>query len=138
MARSTPAQNERGPARRTVRGPAAFAHEASAGTADRRARKAVMPPVIVAPIRELDLNDVGISSVVWATGFRYDFGWIDLPIFVETGTPSGKRPIHRCGVTDIPGLYFIGLQWLSTRKSSLMAGVGEDAAFLADHVVSRT
>lgn len=80
------------------------------------------------PLRELDLKAAGVSSVVWASGFAYDFGWVHLPVFGAAG------PIHRRGVTNVTGFYFIGLSWLSKRKSSLMAGVGEDAEFIAAHI----
>lgn len=89
------------------------------------------------PILELDLGAVGISSVIWANGFRYDFGWVQLPIFAGTGTPSHREPSHQRGVTSVPGVYFIGLSWLSKLKSSLMAGVEEDAAFIAGHIATR-
>jgi putative flavoprotein involved in K+ transport len=92
------------------------------------------PKEVSAPILELDLMAAGVSSVIWATGFSYDFGWVHLPIF---GDPPWQEPIHQRGVTNIPGLYFIGLPWLSKLKSSLMAGAGEDAAFLAEHIAHR-
>jgi len=91
------------------------------------AARAVTP----APICELDLADSGIMSVVWATGFRRDFGWIDAPVFDERG-----EPIHRRGVTGCPGLYFLGLPWLHKLKSSVLCGVGDDAAHLADHIAA--
>jgi putative flavoprotein involved in K+ transport len=86
---------------------------------------------VVKPIRRLDLRDAGIATVIWATGYAVDFGWIDIPVFDESGTP-----IHRRGVTDVPGLYFLGLEWLSRRESALMTGVGYDAAYLADHIAA--
>jgi putative flavoprotein involved in K+ transport len=86
---------------------------------------------------ELDLRAAGVSTVIWASGFSYDFGWVHLPVFAEIDSSSRREPIHQCGVTNIPGLYFIGLPWLSKHKSSLMAGVGDDAAFLAHHIASR-
>jgi len=87
------------------------------------------PRTAPAPIRELDLAASGITSVVWATGFRRDFGWIDAPVFDERG-----EPIHRRGVTGCEGLYFLGLPWLHKLKSSVLCGVGDDAAHLADHI----
>jgi putative flavoprotein involved in K+ transport len=69
--------------------------------------------------------------VIWATGCAVDFGWIDIPVFDERGAP-----IHRRGVTDVPGLYFLGLEWLSRGESALMTGVGYDAAHLADHIAA--
>ena len=77
-------------------------------------------------MRELDLADLG--AIVWATGFRPDYGWIDLPVLDATG-----RPLHRRGLTDFPGLAFVGMHWLHKRKSSLFIGVGEDA----EHVVEQ-
>ena len=77
-------------------------------------------------VRELDL--AGVGAIVWATGFRPDYGWIELPVLDASG-----RPLHRRGVTDFPGLAFLGVHWLHKRKSSLFIGVGEDAA----HVVSQ-
>jgi putative flavoprotein involved in K+ transport len=88
----------------------------------------VAPP---APIRELDLAASGIMAVVWATGFRRDFGWIDAPVFDERG-----EPIHRRGVTGCAGLFFLGLPWLHKLKSSVLCGVGDDAAHLADHIAA--
>jgi putative flavoprotein involved in K+ transport len=96
------------------------------------------PKEVSSPIEELDMKAAGISSIIWATGFRYDFDWVHLPVFADAGARSAQEPIHRRGITSIPGLCFIGLQWLSKRKSSLLAGVGEDAAFLADHMAART
>ncbi len=87
------------------------------------------PVVSPAPIRELDLAASGIVAVVWATGFRRDFSWIDAPVFDERG-----EPIHRRGVTGCEGLYFLGLPWLHKLKSSVLCGVGDDAAHLADHI----
>ncbi|MEX2224141.1 MAG: NAD(P)-binding domain-containing protein [Candidatus Rokuibacteriota bacterium] len=93
--------------------------------------EAVASPRAAPPssIRELDLAAAGIASVVWATGFRRDFGWVDAPVFDERG-----EPIHRRGVTGCEGLYFLGLPWLHKLKSSVLCGVGDDAAHLADHI----
>lgn len=89
------------------------------------------PPCVTAPLRRLAFAEAGISAIVWATGYRVDFGWIDIPVFDAAG-----EPVHRKGVTDVPGLYFLGLQWLSRMNSSFMAGVGDDAAYLAGHIVA--
>jgi putative flavoprotein involved in K+ transport len=66
-------------------------------------------------------REVGV--VVWATGFRSDYSWIDIP-----GVVSDGRVAHRRGVTDIPGLYFLGLAWQHTRGSALLGFVADDAA----------
>jgi putative flavoprotein involved in K+ transport len=83
-------------------------------------------------ITELDLDAEGIIVVVWATGYRFDFSWVEFPIFDEFGYPHQQQ-----GVTAIPGLYFVGLPWLHTLKSSLMVGVGEDAAHIVANIVGR-
>jgi len=80
-------------------------------------------------ITDLDLKSAGITSVIWATGFKFDFGLVKLPVFDEDGYPLQKR----C-VTAFPGLYFIGLPFLHTMKSGLLAGVGDDAAHVAKHM----
>ena len=77
-------------------------------------------------LRELELD--GIGAIVWANGFRPDYGWIELPVLDPTG-----RPLHDRGLTELPGLAFVGMHWLHKRKSSLFLGVGEDA----EHVVAQ-
>ncbi|HWG22502.1 MSMEG_0569 family flavin-dependent oxidoreductase [Actinospica sp.] len=78
---------------------------------------------------ELDLAEAGISSVVWATGFRRDHRWIEVPVFDGRG-----YPMHRRGVSGCPGLYFLGLPWQHSWGSGRFEAVGRDAAFLADHI----
>lgn len=80
-------------------------------------------------ITELNLVDVGIGAIIWATGFDWDFSWIQLPIFDEWDYPIQER-----GITEHPGLYFLGLHWLYKRKSGLFLGVGEDAKHVAKHI----
>jgi putative flavoprotein involved in K+ transport len=90
------------------------------------------PLCLVQPIRSLNFRPAAISAVIWATGYDVDFDWIDLPVL-----DMRRQPIHRRGIADVPGLYFLGLQWLSKMNSSFLAGVGEDAAWLADHIAAR-
>lgn len=90
------------------------------------------PPEVRAPLRRLDLREAGIGSVIWSTGYGCDFSWIDMPVL----NPQGE-PLHRHGVTDVPGLYFIGLQWLSRMNSSFLSGIGQDADRLAQHIADR-
>jgi putative flavoprotein involved in K+ transport len=90
------------------------------------------PACVTAPLKRLDLAAEGISSVIWATGYGVDFGWIDLPVLDERG-----EAVHHKGVSDVPGLYFLGLQWLSRMNSSFLSGVGDDAAVLAEHIAAR-
>lgn len=90
------------------------------------------PPCVAEPLRRLDMRAEGISSVIWATGYGCDFSWLDLPVIDGAG-----EPVHRGGITEVPGLYFVGLQWLSKMNSSFLSGVGDDAARLAAHIVAR-
>jgi putative flavoprotein involved in K+ transport len=90
------------------------------------------PPCVTSPIRKLDLRAENINAVIWATGYGLDFGWIDIPVFDARG-----EPLHRGGISEVPGLYFLGLQWLSRMKSAFLSYVGDDAADLADHIASR-
>jgi putative flavoprotein involved in K+ transport len=77
----------------------------------------------------LDLYAAGINSLVWATGYHYDFSWIDADIFDSRGYPSQQR-----GVTSEPGLYFIGLFGMHTVGSALFSGVGADAQHVVNHL----
>jgi putative flavoprotein involved in K+ transport len=81
---------------------------------------------------ELDLADAGISTVIWAMGYQPNLGWVGLPILDGEG-----YPIQRRGVTKVPGLFILGLDWLHTAKSGLFAGVGEDAAYLAEQLTGQ-
>ena len=77
------------------------------------------------------LEDVGV--VVWATGYRPDYAWIHIPGVVREG-----HVVHRRGVTEVPGLYFLGLSWQHTRGSALLGFVNDDATYLADQISSPT
>jgi putative flavoprotein involved in K+ transport len=88
------------------------------------------PASLTEPIRSLNLADTGITSIIWATGFALDFGWLKVDAFDKTG-----RPNHNRGISSEPGVYFLGLPWLSQRGSSFIWGVWHDARFLADHIV---
>lgn len=77
----------------------------------------------------LDLGAAGIGTVIWATGYGMDHGWIDLPIFDEQGFPR-----HRRGVTDVPGLYFLGLIWQHTQASATLFGPRLDGPHIAEHL----
>lgn len=83
-------------------------------------------------IRDLDIQEARIATVIWTTGYTLDYRWVEVPTFDENG-----YPIHTRGVTEHPGLYFLGLNWLHTLKSGLIVGVGEDAAHLAEKIASR-
>jgi putative flavoprotein involved in K+ transport len=90
------------------------------------------PPCVTDPILALDLAEAGIGSIVWATGFALDYGWLKAGAFDANG-----KPIHRRGISPEPGLYFLGLPWLSGRGSSFIWGVWYDASHLADHISTR-
>lgn len=83
-------------------------------------------------ITQLDLDDADISTIIWATGYTYDYSWIDFPVFDDAGYPVTDR-----GVTEQPGLYFVGLHFLHDRKSGLLLGVGDDAAEVVTDIVER-
>ena len=91
-----------------------------------------LPDCVTQPTLALDLKREGISTVIWATGFRLDFGWIDLDIFQPDG-----RPRHKEGVSEVKGLYFMGLPWLSCRGSSFIWGAWKDAERLAGVIAGR-
>jgi putative flavoprotein involved in K+ transport len=79
----------------------------------------------------LDLTERGVSTIVWATGYRCDFSWIDLPALDSFGYPIQHR-----GVSSYPGLYFCGLHWMHCNKSGLIYGVGDDARHVTRHLAA--
>jgi putative flavoprotein involved in K+ transport len=93
---------------------------------------AEQPAAVPEPPREVDLRASGIATVLWAGGYRPDLSWIEPPVADEFGWPRQRR-----GVSELPGLYFVGVNWLHKRKSALLFGVGEDAEHVASHLVSR-
>ncbi|KAB2849702.1 MAG: SidA/IucD/PvdA family monooxygenase [Hyphomicrobiaceae bacterium] len=90
------------------------------------------PPCVKDPILALKLADAGITSIVWATGYALDFGWLKAGGLDEKG-----NPVHQRGVSTLPGLYFLGLAWLSRRASPFVWGVWHDAEYLANHIAAR-
>ncbi len=83
-------------------------------------------------IEKLDLKAAGISSIIWANGYGFDFSLVKLPVFDQDGFPVQTR-----GVAAYPGLYFIGLPWLWKPKSGLLLGIGDDAAYITEHITER-
>jgi putative flavoprotein involved in K+ transport len=79
-----------------------------------------------------DNTTLDVRTVIWATGFRLDHSWVEVPVFDEAG-----RVMHDRGVTGSPGLYFIGLPWQHTRGSALLGFVKDDAAYLARQIASK-
>ena len=80
-------------------------------------------------VRFADGSELEVDAVIWATGYRPDYSWLALPVLDESG-----RPRHRRGVTDVPGLYFLGLSWQYTRGSALLGFVEDDAGFIAEKI----
>jgi len=91
-----------------------------------------LPDCVTHPTLSLDLKAAGITSIIWATGYAQDFGWIKADAFDDKG-----RPIHERGVSKVPGLYFLGLPWLSRRASSFIWGVWHDADYLAGRIAEQ-
>lgn len=87
------------------------------------------PQCVTDPVSELNLAEVGITSIIWATGFSQDFSWLNVDAFDENG-----KPAHQRGVSTEPGVYFLGLPWQSRRGSTFIWGVWHDAKHLADHI----
>lgn len=87
------------------------------------------PACVKEPLRELDLAQAGVTTILWATGYALDFSWLQVDAFDESG-----RPQHHRGISSEPGIYFLGLPWLATRGSSFIYGVWHDALYLADHI----
>jgi putative flavoprotein involved in K+ transport len=82
--------------------------------------------------RFADGSSLDASVVVWATGYRSDYSWVDVPGVVADG-----HAVQRRGVTDVPGLYFLGLTWQYTRGSALLGFVADDAAYIAENIATR-
>nr|WP_288355744.1 NAD(P)/FAD-dependent oxidoreductase [uncultured Pseudomonas sp.] len=90
------------------------------------------PACMSEPLRELDLIAAGVTSIIWATGFATDFSWLEADTFDANGKPQ-----HQRGVSREPGIYFLGLPWLSRRGSSFIWGVWHDAKHVADHIATQ-
>ena len=87
------------------------------------------PDCMSNPILSLDLAQAGITTIIWATGFAVDYSWLKIDGFDAKGKPK-----HQRGVSVEPGVYFLGLPWLSRRGSSFIWGVWHDARFIADQI----
>ena len=90
------------------------------------------PRVVGASVRTVTFGDGSaqeFGAVIWATGYRPDYAWINLPVF-----DRDRHVRHRRGVTDVPGLYFLGLAWQHTRGSALLGWVKDDAEFIAEKI----
>jgi len=88
------------------------------------------PDCLKEPIMSLDLAKAGITTILWATGFTFDYSWLKVNAFDEKGAPFHKR-----GISAESGIYFLGLPNLVNRASSFIYGVWHDAKYIADHIV---
>lgn len=91
------------------------------------------PQCLIDPIRQINLVDAGIKTVIWATGYVLEFDWLKVNALDDKG-----QPLHQNGISAEPGIYFLGLPWLTMRGSSFIWGVWEDAASLALHIRDRS
>jgi putative flavoprotein involved in K+ transport len=85
----------------------------------------------VSPIGSLDLHSAGITSTVWATGYRRRYDWVELPILDRRGEITQYR-----GVTPMPGAYVLGQRFQHYRSSNFIDGVGRDALAVAEHITA--
>lgn len=105
---------------------------------DKRGVTAPIEPRYVPPweprkyVAEIDLRQSGIRSIIWSVGYRSDFRWVELPAFDGRG-----YPVHERGVSNVPGIYFLGLPWLHTWGSGRFSGIARDAAYVADRISAR-
>jgi putative flavoprotein involved in K+ transport len=90
------------------------------------------PDCLTHPLRDLDLAAAGVTSIIWATGFTQDFSWLKVDAFHENG-----KPRHQRGVSSEPGVYFVGLPWLSRRGSAFIWGAWQDAKHIAGHIATQ-
>jgi putative flavoprotein involved in K+ transport len=90
------------------------------------------PECVTDPVLKLNLAEAGITSIIWATGYTADYGWLKVDAFDENGKPK-----HQRGVSTEPGIYFLGLPWQSRRGSSFIWGVWHDARHIADHITTQ-
>ncbi|MGU7772713.1 flavin-containing monooxygenase [Burkholderia sp. MR1-5-21] len=90
------------------------------------------PDCVTDPVLALDLVAAGVTSIVWATGYAVDYGWLHVDAFHASGKPK-----HQRGISSEPGIYFLGLPWLSRRGSAFIWGVWHDARHIADHIATQ-
>lgn len=90
------------------------------------------PACLSQPILELDLRAAGVTTIIWATGYTTDYSWLKVNAFKADGKPK-----HQRGVSSEPGVYFVGLPWLSRRGSAFIWGVWHDAKHISDHIVKQ-
>ena len=95
-------------------------------------RRLAGPTCVTNPLLSLDLAQAGVRTIIWATGFTVDYGWLQVDALDAKG-----KPRHQRGVSSEPGVYFLGLPWLSRRGSTFIWGVWHDAKYIADHIATQ-
>lgn len=95
-------------------------------------RRLADPACVTHPLLSLDLAQAGVRTIIWATGFTVDYGWLQVDALDAKG-----KPRHQRGVSSEPGVYFLGLPWLSRRGSTFIWGVWHDAKYIADHIATQ-
>ncbi|RVC83866.1 FAD-dependent oxidoreductase [Mesorhizobium sp. M4A.F.Ca.ET.022.05.2.1] len=95
--------------------------------------EAVAPRLPRPPILSLDLVERNISAIVWCTGFEGDFSWIDIPGALD----ERRQPVHEDGIAPVPGIYFAGLDFASTRRSGTIMAVEDEARRFVGHMLTR-
>jgi putative flavoprotein involved in K+ transport len=88
------------------------------------------PDCLTNPVLQLDLAAAGVTTILWATGFTFDYRWLQVNAFDEQG-----QPFHKRGISAESGIYFLGLPNLVNRASSFIYGVWHDAKYIADHIL---
>ena len=88
------------------------------------------PPLRIEPRTEIDLAREGVTTVIWTTGYRPDYGWVHFPVFDEMGFP-----VQTDGRSAVDGLYFMGIHFQRKGQSAVLYGVGEDAEIVAQSIV---
>ncbi len=89
--------------------------------------------LVISPSTSLDLEEAGITTIIWATGFSGDYGWLN----IENTLDDDGSPKQDCGVSPAQGVYFVGMPWLRTRSSAIIYGADADGAAIADHILWR-
>jgi len=89
-------------------------------------------PSWIESLRSIDLVRMNVRTIIWATGYSYDYSWVHLPVIDSHG-----RPVQHRGVSEHRGLYFLGLHWMHTFRSGLFSGVGADAEYIAEHMARK-
>jgi len=90
----------------------------------------IPPPLRIKSRPELDLVRENIGTVIWTTGYRPEYGWVNFPVLDDMGFPAQTD-----GRTKVPGLYFVGVHWMRKHKSAILYGVGEDAELVTRHLI---